>query len=128
MNAASTEIERRMAEEAAVFVAGCNRSGTTALRHTLDQHPAFRVQREMCAGGGARVRSPETGVFADPERVFAIRDPRGRRLLRYLLGDEGAAEAKMVFIEPLILSEIPSRSSLSGRRLSGSTSWRPRYK
>ncbi|MCZ6783945.1 MAG: sulfotransferase [Proteobacteria bacterium] len=98
MNAACAAIERRMVDEAAVFIAGCNRSGTTALRHTLDQHPAFRVQREM--RGGGRVRSPETGVFVDPERVFAIRDPRGRRLLRYLLGNEGAAAEMLDALGP----------------------------
>ncbi len=77
-------ISEAMRETEPVFVVGCNRSGTSVLRATLARHPAFVAVHE---------RSPETRVFAAPERVFHVRRERGRALWRYMLEDAEAARA-----------------------------------
>jgi hypothetical protein len=73
-----------MAECSPVFLTGCNRSGTSVLRATLERHPRFRARGP---------RSPETRVFAVPKRVFYVQKERGRGLWRYLLEDRDAARA-----------------------------------
>ncbi len=76
-------ISRRMRSEPAVFVAGVARSGTSALRATLERHPSFRPRKDQ---------SPETHLFARPDLVREVTAGRRRqRLFEFLLEDEAAA-------------------------------------
>lgn len=79
-----------MAQSRPVFVAGCNRSGTSALRQTLERHPAFR-----CPG----VRSPETRAIAHPRRIGRLLERAGRPLLRFMADDEDAARRLLAILE-----------------------------
>ncbi|MFG0318933.1 MAG: sulfotransferase family protein [Planctomycetota bacterium JB042] len=65
-----------------VFVVGVPRSGTTALRSTLDHHPRFRARD---------VRSIETRIFVDPDATLDLGRPEAARLRTFLLDDDAAA-------------------------------------
>jgi hypothetical protein len=78
------QISARMAGENPVFIVGVPRSGTTALRHTLDQLPAFLARED---------HSPETRVFATPERLRRLRERKGKPAYKYMLKDAAEADA-----------------------------------
>lgn len=66
-----------------VFVVGVPRSGTTALRATLDHHPRFRARE---------VRSIETRIFVEPRDTLDLGAPGAERLRTFLLDDAAAIE------------------------------------
>lgn len=66
-----------------VFVVGVPRSGTTALRATLDHHPRFRAR----AG-----RSVETRVLVEPHLLLDPKTPETERFRTFLLDDAAAIE------------------------------------
>lgn len=83
MSDEARELIARMADEPAVFIAGVARSGTSALRATLERHPSFRPRAD---------RSPETHLFVRPELVRDVTAGRRRqRLFEFLLEDDAAA-------------------------------------
>lgn len=100
MKARLAEISERMKGEDAVFIVGVPRSGTTALRHTLDQHPSFAAGKDQ---------SPETRIFAAPESALAILTAEDDRLLRYMQGDRARARELVALLE----KELPARGLLA---------------
>ncbi len=85
------QLSDRMAQESPIFIVGVPRCGATALRNTLSRLPCFRSREE---------RSPETGAFQRPERIFALREPEGEALFRYMLEDAVFAEQLLRTLGP----------------------------
>ncbi|MGH0033477.1 MAG: sulfotransferase family protein [Myxococcota bacterium] len=104
-----------MADEPAVFVVGIGRSGTSALRTALHRLPAFRA---------LEARSPETRVFAQPRNVERILERPGRRLLRYMLGNQEEARALLATLDAMHLRFARPRRAWARRTSDPVRAWR----
>lgn len=79
-------ISREAAESQPVFIVGVERSGTTALRNTLERHPTFRPKGAF---------SNETKLFGHVDRLFEIFDDPSERLFKFYQRNRACAEAML---------------------------------